>query len=229
MTLLLLALGAGALANRLWTRQGAKKRKRIPRHWPLDPRALTNSEERKVWLWMNRVFFDHHVMLKMPVTRFTLPRTQDQGAHWYSLLSAVYCTFTVCTAEGQVVGCVDVPGKNGLSRSNRQLKLTLLSQCGVAYWVLKSGNLPTLLDIRTEFLGDGEIGAAKVDDEAMIAATRTKLKASLERQRLNRRKTLPRTLTDAPGPASDFGALDEDWQQQNSFLGTLDSRRGELR
>jgi hypothetical protein len=103
---------------------------------------MANSEERRVWSWLIRVFFDHHVMIKVPVTRFTLPRAKENSAHWYQLLSGVYCTFTVCGADGQVVGCVDVPGVNGISRGNLQLKLTLLSQCGIAYSVVNPNSLP---------------------------------------------------------------------------------------
>ena len=231
---------AGALVRTWWTHRIARKRKRIPRHWPLDPRLLANSEERNVWIWMNRVFFDHHIMLKLPVTRFTFPRVKNEGQHWYTLLSGVYCTFTVCTADGHVVGCVDVPGPAGLSRSNRQLKLTLLSQCDIAYWVMKSDNFPTLTEIRSEFLGELDpVARPPSQDEARISATSLKLQASLARQRRQRSKgALPAAVSnispehdqDHEYPASSgFGPLGSDWQQQNSFLGALDSRRGELR
>jgi hypothetical protein len=187
---------------------------------------------------MNRVFFDYQVMLKLPVTRFTLPREHDQGQHWYSLLSGVYCTFTVCTPEGHVIGCVDVPGKGGLSRSNRQLKLTLLSQCGIAYWVIKSNNLPTLTEIREDFLGELAPAAKHSSQrEEAIAATGFKLRESLDKQRAQRSKEALLASAGNPGPiheqdhgypaSSGFGSL-SDWQQQNSFLGTLDSRKGEL-
>ena len=135
----LMALGgiaAGVLGSRWWAARAAKARRRIPRHWPLDPRTMANSEECKVWRWLIRVFFDHYVMIKVPVTRFTFPHRNQNSAHWYHLLGGVYCTFTICGPDGQVVGCVDVPGRNGISRSNRKLKLTLLSQCGIAYWVV---------------------------------------------------------------------------------------------
>ena len=57
---------------------------------------MANSQERKVWRWLVRVFFDHHVMVKIPVTRFTMPRAKENSEHWYQMLSGVYCTFTVC-------------------------------------------------------------------------------------------------------------------------------------
>lgn len=49
-------------------------------------------------------------MVKLPVTRFTMPQVREESQHWFQMLSGVYCTFTVCNVEGQVIGCVDVPG-----------------------------------------------------------------------------------------------------------------------
>ncbi|UUZ75195.1 DUF2726 domain-containing protein [Polaromonas sp. P1(28)-13] len=129
-------------------------RRRIPRHWPLSQRLVANSEERKVWGWLAPAFSEHSVMIKMPVTRFTLPITKKHGQHWYELLSALYCTFTVVTADGQVIGCVDVSGQLRLAKKNRILKETLLNQCGIAYIAVDSTHLPSVQDIRTEFLGD---------------------------------------------------------------------------
>ena len=225
----------------LWNiRRTAKKRKRIPRHWPLNPRGLVNTEERKVWLWLSRVFFDHHVMIKIPVTRFTIPEDQKTGLHWYNLLSGVYCTFTICSTDGTVVGCVDVPGVKGISRSNRQLKLTLLSQCGIGYRVVKSTNTPTVAEIRMEFLGEAATAARELErkrDEERLAAAHVKLRSKIDRQRHSRHG-------DFSGTSSGFGqesVLSPDsqmhndsnftglLQQNNSFLAPLDSRRGALR
>jgi hypothetical protein len=84
-----------------------------PARWPLNPRVIVNSEERRVWRWLCRAFVDHHIMVKIPVTRFTMPRSPDNSVHWFNLLNGAYCTFTVCTPEGRAVGCVDVPGPKG--------------------------------------------------------------------------------------------------------------------
>lgn len=128
-------------------------KRRIPRQWPIGSRSIVNSRERRAWRWITRVFSDHQVLVKMPVTRFTLPLSKDNSDHWFELLSGVYCTFTVCTAEGHVVGCVDVLGPKGLSLSNQTLKHSLLTQCSIRYWVVDHHHLPTETDIRTAFLG----------------------------------------------------------------------------
>ncbi len=225
----------------LWKiRHTAKKNKRIPRHWPLNPRGLLNSEERKVWLWLSRVFFDHHVMIKIPVTRFTIPESRKTGLHWYNLLSGVYCTFTICTTDGIVVGCVDVPGPKGISRSNRQLKLTLLPQCGIGYRVVKPSDPPTVAEIRLEFLGESATAARELQrkrDQDRIAAARAKLHSEIDRQRHSRQSDFSgnssafsqdsiASLDSQMRPDSDFAG---EWQEQNSFISPLDSRSGDLR
>lgn len=227
------------MACTMWMRRAAKIQKRIPRHWPLTPRLVANTEEQRVWTWMNKVFFDHHILLKLPVTRYTMPQSQEQGQHWYRLLSGVYCTFTVCTPGGRVVGCVDVPGHAGLSRANRQLKLTLLSQCGIAYWVLRSTNLPPLKEIREEFLGAADSTVnTDAKEEATLQAIRLKLQTALELQRQQRRKkALLPTAGDSGNSGgtghvyaqSGYASGGDDWQQKNSFLGALDSRKSDLR
>ncbi len=216
----------------------AGRRKRIPKRWPLHSRVIANTEECRVWGWLSKVFYDHHLMIKIPVTRFTLPRSRESGAHWYQLLSGVYCTFSVCAADGRVVGCVDVPRKNGISRSNRQLKLTLLSQCGIAYSVVNSYSLPTMEDIRAEFLGEipPVAGGTESDGDSLMAA-REKLRTAIDRQRHNRSggfaaptpNHMPEPLSapESQHSESEFGA--GTWQLNNSFVVPLDSRAGDLR
>lgn len=234
-------MAVGVLLFVWWTRRAARKRRMMPKRWPLDPRVLANTDERKVWLWLCQTFSDHHVMIKLPVTRFMLPRNREQGLHWYKLLSGVYCTFTVCRVDGHVVGCVDVLGRHGLPRSNRQLKQSLLSQFGIAYWVVESSKLPTPVEIRTEFLGETDSTTLERErEDALITSARMKLSASLDRQRQSRysdRAPLTSTAghTSDSGPESHLPADSElsifgsGLHQGNSFLTPLDSRGGELR
>lgn len=228
---------AGVLGSLWWARRAAKQRRRIPKHWPLDSRRIANSAECQVWHWLNRVFFDHHVTIKAPVTRFTMPRTKQESAHWYQLLSGLYCTFTVCTSDGHVVGCVDVLRPNGISRSNRRLKLTLLSQCDIAYWVVDPGHLPALSDIRTEFLGDNALMPTHKGTEQAVSAAQQELRAAVVRMRRQRLADLAQrepagAAQSTCGPETVFsdsefraGAI----EQPNSFIAPLDSRPVKLR
>lgn len=227
---LLLALGAGA--HRWWANKRARANRRIPKHWPLSTRAVVNSEEARVWHWLARTFYDHHIMIKLPVTRFTLPRDQEKGMHWYRLLSGVYCTFTICKADGRVVGCLDVPTKAGLPRSTRMLKHSLLTQCGLPYWVVRSSSLPTVAEIRAEFLGESSTAQSmrerELEERAIIAA-QSSLRSALSRQRNTRQSDFaPLSTWPASMPGDSRSAEGNSQWQENSFLVPLDSRKGDL-
>jgi len=139
---------------------------RVPDQWPLVSRVLVNATEEKVWNWLRETFHDHHVLLKIPVLRFTAltDKEKENGKATASArlenecllerLSGVYTTFTVSTLAGKVVGCVDVPGKVATPKSTGELKETLLSDCGIAYIVVNPLSLPTGSAMRAAFLGE---------------------------------------------------------------------------
>lgn len=153
------AVGAGIYA--WWSRSQANPKMRMPDKWPLTSRVLLTNEEFEVFKWLSSVFHDYLVMVKVPVLRFTVPISKDKnggGARWQELLGGVYCTFTVCTANGNVVGCVDVPARRGLNKINRDLKESLLSDCRIAYTVARSVKLPNASAMRAAFLGEVALG-----------------------------------------------------------------------
>lgn len=119
MIVALAGTGLGAMCYRIWAARSARNQRRIPEQWQLWARPLFTSKEREVWHWLKRVFFDHHVMVKMPVIRFLLPRSATHGQHSHELLKGVDCSFTICASDGTVIGCLDVPGSTGLKASNR--------------------------------------------------------------------------------------------------------------
>jgi len=141
---------------------------RVPDQWPLTSRLLVNSTEEKVWNWLDETFHDHHVLLKIPVLRFTAltdkEKEKEKGKATANVklenecllerLSNVYTTFTVSTLAGKVVGCVDVPSKVAAPKATRELKETLLSDCGIAYIVVNPLSLPTGSAMRAAFLGE---------------------------------------------------------------------------
>lgn len=230
---LLVGLVLGALLHAWWGMRQARARRRIPAYWPLTMRLVANSEERRVWRWLSRAFVDHHVMIKMPVTRFTLPRSKEEGGDWHEMLNAAYCTFTIVSSEGKVVGCIDVPGHTGISKSTRVLKQSLLDQCGLRYWVVTSSSLPALADIRREFLGPEAAALeppkpAKVTNPNVVSA-KDELHAVIEKQRGARIFFDPMTND----PAEFMGKqMDEEFDpdsEPNSFLAPLDSRPGPLK
>lgn len=218
------------IAAYLWRqRTKASRRPQIPKVWPLLPRLLVNSKERKIWVWLTKVMYDQEIMIKLPVTRFTIPAKRDEAEHWYTLLNRVYCTFTICGHDGRVIGCVDVPGSGGLSLSNQTLKYGLLSQCGIPYWVVEPDNLPHMNQIRTAFLGDG---AGRVNRQehldSRLKDVAGNLHAAVSRQRTGKVTTAHDAHAFEPHARRAEGPLSEGWEQ-NSFMAPLDSRGADLR
>ncbi|SDM89691.1 DUF2726 domain-containing protein [Polaromonas sp. JS666] len=155
-------MATGAACHHGWLARAARKKRRIPAQWHLQPRPLLLDAEQEVWHWLQRAFFDHHVVVKVPVIRFVSPRNEAEGQRSFELLKNVYCSFTVCAADGTVIGCLDVPGPQGLRASSRDLKRKLFAECGIAYAVVRASNLPTLEAVRAAFLGEIDLS----DDEA---------------------------------------------------------------
>ena len=150
----------GVVLYAWWVHQKAVASVPLPAKWPLASRAMITKEEHEVLRWLGATFHDHLVMVKLPVLRFTIPTGKERNAAWprlQQLLNGVYCTFTVCTTNGNVVGCVDVPSKRGLSKASRDMKEALLSDCHIPYVVVRSLNLPQGVAMRTAFLGELEI------------------------------------------------------------------------
>lgn len=196
-------LAAGAACHHGWLARAARKKRRIPAQWHLQARPLLLGSEQEVWHWLQRAFFDHHVLVKIPVIRFVSPRNEAEGQRSFEILKSVYCTFTVCAADGTVIGCLDVPGPQGLRASNRDLKRKLFDECGIAYAVVRDSNLPTLEDVRAAFLGEIDLS----DDEEGAPAVLGQPPLAMPEAEADAMATVPDTMR-----AADGGALVADAQ-----------------
>lgn len=234
---LLAAVVAGAVGRALWTKHLARQRRRAPDVWPLTPRAIINSEERKVWRRLELAFVDYCVMVKVPVTRFSTPDSKQQGLYWYELLSSLYCTFTVVRADGQVMGCVDLPSRTGGKSKSQRMKASVLMQCGVPYVVLDTGVQPTIAQLRFLFLGEASAMPQSTQQASAIKAASSTLRSSISRNRQTRpNHTGPSPLESHHsifGPDSDYagapsGGASAHWQD-DSFIMPLDSRAAPLK
>ena len=215
-----LAFAVGILAEFWWTR--ARARRRVPRQLELTSRRMANSREWKTWRWLLDALPDQYIMIKVPVTRFTLPRTGSDRRRVHELLSGVYCTFTVCSPDGQVIGCVDVPGSLGLPQSNRELKRRLLTQCGIPYWVIRNGKFPDPGELRADLLGQLMYRPQRREQpQAELDAAKQKLREALDRRRHQREGHGIDSIPSEPSPDSMFAS--GHWEQPNSFLVPLDS------
>lgn len=198
-------------------------RRRIPKLWPLHARELMNYEELQVWRWLTEIFDDHHVMIKLPVTRFTRPNTSENGLHWYGLLRDATCTFSVCSDVGHVIGCADVPKSLGLSQKARNLKYNLLGDCGISYMVLNPSRLPSPAEIRNVFLGETAARSRDLKrEEVAVEAVRVNLQKTLVQQRDMRKNIVSQDDVDSAS-----SSMPTDWP--DSFLIQSNSRPAELR
>ena len=133
---------------------------------------VVNDIENKVWHGLKSIFHDHVVIVKIPVLRFTRLQhppasnaasgssstadLNEQLVHrqWLTRLEGVYTTFTVCTQNGRVIGCVDVSSSRGFSTSSSEMKEALLLQCGIAYAVADAITPADGAKMRELFLGE---------------------------------------------------------------------------
>lgn len=250
----LLGVAAGLIAGVLITtwrlRREADVSLRVPARWPLEARGLVSAGEDEVWKWLRSTFHDHLVMVKVPVLRFTIPMAgeRNNSAQWLELLSGVYTTFTVCTTDGTVVGCVDVPGKRGLGEASRELKEALLADCNISYTVVRSHSLPKVEAMRAAFLGEivdefltepqpvyGQDGNFQAE---VAAFTQEKMRAAKDaaQREINRhaqqapgRLAGPARHDERSGPDSRTGPpsqFPKEWD--DSFIQPLDSRPARL-
>lgn len=225
----LLGIGLGAAVVFWLRRSQTKERRRIPKEWPLATRPLVNSREQQVWLWLAKVMFDQQILVKLPVTRFTTPAEHADAAHWYHLLNGVYCTFTLCNMDGQVIGCIDVPGPHGLSMSNQTLKHTLLSQCGIHYAVVDPSNLPHLIQIRTAFLGEHAArGGPHSQLDSQFKDVSQHLHAIVDRKRHIKSQAVAQLDAALPNTSEYSESQMASGWEQNSFITPLDSRSAKL-
>jgi hypothetical protein len=223
---LILGLIVGALGYARWHERMLLEQRRVPRQSRIIKRALVNSRELRVWRWLGETFTEHCVMVKIPVTRFTTPLAEEDREKWFALLSDVYCTFTVATVEGKVVGCVDVPGVGGISKSNLLVKRRLFARCELPYWVVESDKLPRQQDLYNAFVSEAE--ETKKQVEALEAAVRV---GDVDRARAELRATVLRQRNNKVGgpeesPFAD-SILTPDWAP-DSFNAPLDSRQSDL-
>ncbi len=230
---------AGLLSYDAWLRW--RNQLQIPNRWLLDSRGLVTNDEHEVWQWLKRAFHDHEVIVKTPVARYTRARQKNQSKKWFRLLEGIYCTFSICTPDGTVVGCLDVPGKHGLLSSHRDMKESIFTTCGIAYAVVRASNLPSLDAIRAAFIDEIKLinedaQAPRSDFEQEVSSFADSCKAKLPMAQA--RQSMHAKLESARGsresrraPQKAEAGLVGDAAKgrwENSFMGSSNSRPGTL-
>jgi hypothetical protein len=152
--LLVAVLGVG-WAYWFYRRELARKQSietEIPTQWEIRLRPLYSEVDRTVWLWLKQVFPEHEVLVKVPVIRFLSGSSGDLKT--MVQIKDIYCSFTLCTPKGRVLGCIDIPGAQGIKASRRDLKKKLFSSFGLPYAVFGAHDLPTQEALRSLFLNE---------------------------------------------------------------------------
>ncbi|MES2362740.1 MAG: DUF2726 domain-containing protein [Pseudomonadota bacterium] len=195
----------GAVLYRKLEARAVKRGRPVPVQWQLQARPLFTDVEHTVWHWLKSAFYDHYVLVKIPVIRFLSPRSMAEGEYAHELLKGVYCSFTVCASDGTVIGCVDVPGPSGLKASKRDMKQKLFAGCGIAYAVVSAAG-------QTAATSPGEMV-----DMFAVAAARHRLKAKLEQSRKTRIANIE-SLSASLGIVDDLGEHNIEVQWDDSFI-----------
>jgi hypothetical protein len=247
LTMTLIGVGTGLMVGILLTtwqlRRATRADLQIPAKWPLISRRLVTANEAEVWQWLRSTFHDHLVMIKTPVLRFTIPMEGERhkSREWLEMLNGVYTTFTVCTMDGTVVGCVDVPGTHGLPQSNREIKEALLSDCNISYTVVRSNSLPKVEAMRAAFLGEivddfltepqPVFGEDSTFQEEVALFTKDKMRAAKEAaQREINQRARSRSIDSASPVSEETGApsrFPTHWQ--DSFIESTEPQPGKRR
>lgn len=185
----------GAAGHRTWQASKAKTKRKLPEQWHLQARQLLSATELEVWHWLQHAFSEYDVLVKIPLIRFMAPRSAVEGKRSHEFIKDLYCSFTICAVDGTVIGCVDVPGRQGLKASTRDLKQTLFAECGLAYAVVRAGTLPSLEAVRSAFLGEVDLSD---DEPALVQAAPVAVQVPVEEPMVEVPPTEPAPFDDMP-------------------------------
>ncbi len=142
----------GVVGYRGWLQIGARKAQTLPEHTDPKLKPLFNELDQAAWLWLHQVFPEHKILLKIPLLRFLSGGSVDVQS--LVQIKGLYCTFTVCSTQGRVLGCIDVAGVKAIPKSQRDLKKRLFETFGLAYTVLAVDELPSPEAMRAVFLNE---------------------------------------------------------------------------
>lgn len=154
---LLLGMAAASMLLRRWRlRRTALRSMSAASQWPMMARELVTPDEHLLWHWLRAEFAYYPVMIKLPLLRYIALTTPGDSAVWHKRLSGVYCTFTVCSTEGTVIGCVDLVAADE-DRAHCYLKESILGKCGIPYVMAGPGRLPEAGSLHAAFIGEIEL------------------------------------------------------------------------
>ncbi len=141
-------LGLAALgAVWLWKRpRGA--RHRLPDEWPLTPRPVFSTDERRVYRLLREALPHHVILCKLPLVRFCQPSEASETRYWFDLLGALNVGFAICSSNGRVLAAIDLDTERQQQGRGLQIKQSVLNACRVRYLRCPLDKLPTAAELQ---------------------------------------------------------------------------------
>lgn len=155
------SIALGAFFYERWLDKIIEARKKVARNHTLRRKPLASRDELLAWRWLEEVFPEHHILVKVPFTSFIEPNNRSGLSHWKALLSPVSFAFAVSDRKGTVLGCIDVLGKGEMADRKHAFKRELLARAGLPYWIVENERRPDPKLLREKFLGTENAQAAQ--------------------------------------------------------------------
>ena len=146
--LLVLGLAVTWWALRPRGARAAKGPEPLPQSWPLQPRPVFDSDERRVFRHLVDTFPHHTVLAKLPLVRFCQPQDPASVRRWYRLLSSQSVNFAVCSPSGRVMVAIDLERRPAGSERSLRIKQEVLAACRVRYLRCPADRLPTAAELQ---------------------------------------------------------------------------------
>lgn len=162
-------LVVGGLGYRSWMEYRIRHVKKLTELIAPKLKPLFNELDQAAWCWLEQVFPEHKILLKIPVLRFLSGGSVDLQS--LVQLKGLYCTFTVCSPHGRVVGCMDIVDAKTIQGSRRDLKKKLFQSFGLAYTVLEVDSLPSMQALRAAFLNESMPLIPLMDDSETLESS----------------------------------------------------------
>ncbi len=141
-------MGLAALgAAWLWKRPRGTRRK-LPSEWPLTPRPVFSTDERRVYRLLREALPHHVILCKLPLVRFCQPSEASEVRYWFDLLGGLNVSFAICSSNGRVLAAIDLDTERQHQGRGLQIKQAVLNACRVRYLRCPLDKLPTAAELQ---------------------------------------------------------------------------------
>jgi hypothetical protein len=163
----------------------------LPTHWPVAPRPVFNTDERRLRRRLAEAFPQHLIHTKLQLLRFCQPDNPRELRYWYHLLSPLYVSFAISSENGRVLAAVDIddnPDGIGSNSRRRALKIkrAVFEACRIRYARCPAGQLPTVAELHALLPESAPVPTAAAPAPASLSAARAHLAQTVASRRRER-------------------------------------------